>query len=159
MRIPPAGRLWLLVAVCAWSGGSYSGLADVRPARSIPVANLLEPAELAAVLRSGTAPKPLVLQVGFRTLYDQAHIAGAEYVGAAGEDEGLRGLRDRVARLPKDSPIVLYCGCCPWSHCPNVGDAFAALQKLGFTRLKVLHVEDNFGHDWVEKAYPVTKGS
>lgn len=132
--------------------------ADPRPASTIPAASLIQPADLAATLRSATAPKPLILQVGFRTLYAQAHIPGAEYVGAASEDTGLHGLRERVAKLPKDSVIVIYCGCCPWGHCPNVGEAFAALHALGFTELKVLYIADNFGTDWVNHGYPV-KGS
>ena len=145
--------LWVLIAA------SNPALADLKPASSIPAASLIRPADLAATLRSGTAPKPLILQIGFRTLYAQAHIPGAEYVGAASDDKGLRSLRERVAGLPKDSAIVIYCGCCPWNRCPNVGEAFAALQALGFTELKVLYVADDFGTDWVSKGYPVTKGT
>ena len=45
--------------------------------------------------------------------------------------------------LPKASFIVLYCGCCPWNHCPNVGPAFKQLRDLGFTNVKVLYMADN----------------
>ena len=128
------------------------------PASSIPAAALIQPAELAAALQAGAASKPVVLQVGFRTLYDQAHIPGADYTGAAGEDQGLRGLRERVAKLQNDTAIVIYCGCCPWSHCPNIAAAFAVLRDLGFTKLKVLYIPNNFGSDWVDKGYPVEKG-
>jgi thiosulfate/3-mercaptopyruvate sulfurtransferase len=53
---------------------------------------------------------------------------------------------------------VLYCGCCPWSHCPNVHTAYQELQALGFTSVKVLYIADDFGTDWVDKGYPTAKG-
>jgi thiosulfate/3-mercaptopyruvate sulfurtransferase len=130
-----------------------------QPAAPIPAASLIQPAELAALLQSPAAPKPLILQVGFRTLYVQSHISGAEYAGPGNEESGLQRLRERVATLPKDAAIVIYCGCCPWNHCPNVGEAFSALQGLGFTHVKVMYVAENFGDDWVNKGYPVAKGS
>ena len=36
--------------------------------------------------------------------------------------------------------------------------AYDALHALGFTRVKALHIADNFGTDWVDKGYPVAKG-
>jgi thiosulfate/3-mercaptopyruvate sulfurtransferase len=128
------------------------------PAASVPATDLIQPAELAANLKSASAPKPLILQVGFRTLYAQAHIPGSEYVGAAGEDAGMRLLRERVTKLSKDTSIVIYCGCCPWSHCPNVAAAYHTLHALGFTQLKVLYIADNFGDNWVNRGYPVEMG-
>ncbi len=148
----------VIAGVCAPSSRAH---ATAPPASRIPAADLIQPAELAAELavpQARAASKPLILQVGFRTLYDQARIPGAEYAGAAGEDQGLRALREHVAKLPRDTAIVIYCGCCPWSRCPNVAAAFAALRGLGFARLKVLYIADNFGSDWVDKGYPVEKG-
>src|SRR5579859_5969831 len=139
---------------------SLSGpaLADHKAAASIPASDLMQPAELAANLKSASAPKPLILQVGFRTLYVQAHIPDSEYVGAASDEAGLVQLRARVAKLAKDTAIVIYCGCCPWSRCPNIAAAYDALHALGFTRVKVLYIADNFGDDWVDKGYPTAKG-
>jgi len=54
--------------------------------------------------------------------------------------------------------VVLYCGCCPWGKCPNIDPAYKLMKSLGFTRLKVLHIADNFGTDWVDKGYPVAQG-
>jgi len=99
----------------------------------------------------------LILQVGFRALYDSAHIPGAEYAGPAREPEGLQRLRERLAMLPKDAEVVIYCGCCPWSHCPNIAAAYAAMRQLGFTHVKALYIADNFGSDWVQKGYPSTQ--
>jgi hypothetical protein len=63
-----------------------------------------------------------------------------------------------VAPLPRKSFIVLYCGCCPWVRCPNVGPAFKLLRYLGFNNVKVLYLADNLGTDWVDKGYPVEHG-
>jgi hypothetical protein len=51
----------------------------------------------------------------------------------------------------KKKLIVLYCGCCPWGRCPNVGPAYKALHDQGFTNVKVLYLANNFGDDWVAK--------
>ncbi len=132
--------------------------AQHKPAASIPTVDLIQPADLAASLKNTSTPKPLILHVGFRTLYAQAHIPGSEFLGPASDDAGLQLLRSRVAKLPKDSAIVIYCGCCPWDHCPNMAAAYDALHALGFTRVKAVYIADNFGTDWVDKGYPVAKG-
>jgi thiosulfate/3-mercaptopyruvate sulfurtransferase len=119
---------------------------------------LIQPEELAKTVQSSNGDKPLILQVGFHVLYLQAHIPHAEYVGPASGAEGLQQLRKRVAALQHSQPIVLYCGCCPWSKCPNVNPAYKELRDMGFTNVKVLYIADNFGKDWVDKGYPVSKG-
>jgi rhodanese-related sulfurtransferase len=100
------------------------------------------------------------LPIKFRQmlLYTQAHIPGSEYIGPASSETELQSLRKRVESLSRNKFIVLYCGCCPWSHCPNVKPADDALRAMGFTNVKVLYIADNFGADWVEKGYPVGKG-
>jgi hypothetical protein len=67
-------------------------------------------------------------------------------------------LRKRVESLPRGKFIVLYCGCCPWTHCPTVKPAYLALHNMGFRKLKVLYISDNFGRDWIYKGYPVERG-
>ena len=127
------------------------------PASSIPTADLIQPADFAATLQSAS-PKPLILQVGSHVLFAEAHIPGAEYAGPTNQDAGLQILKDRVALLPKDTAIILYCGCCPWDRCPNIAPAYNQLHAMGFTHLKVLYIADNFGANWVAKGYPVAKG-
>ena len=127
------------------------------PASSIPTADLVQPADLAAALQSDSS-KPLILQVGSHVLFAEAHIPGSEYAGPAGHDDGLAVLKARVASLSKDTAIVLYCGCCPWDRCPNIAAAYNLLHSEGFTHLKVLYIADNFGADWVNKGYPTAKG-
>ena len=124
---------------------------------AIPQAQLITPEQLAKALQSAKQ-KPLLLQVGPHTLYAQAHIPGSEYMGAGSSDAGQQKLRERVTALPHNTAIVIYCGCCPWSQCPNVHPAYQLLRSLGFTNVKVLYIGDNFGTDWVNKGYPVAKG-
>lgn len=87
-------------------------------------------------------------------LFAQAHIPGAEYIGAAGQDKGLDLLRQRVRTVAKDAPIVLYCGCCPWDRCPNIAPAYHLLHQEGFTHVRVLYLAQSFGTDWVAKNDP-----
>jgi hypothetical protein len=88
-------------------------------------------------------------------LFAQAHITGSEYVGAGSQQAGLQQLQNRVGPLARNTFIVIYCGCCPWNRCPNLGPAFKLLHDMGFTRVKVLYLADNLGTDWVNKGYPV----
>jgi len=128
-----------------------------KPAASIPADKLVQPAELAALLKDAAASKPLILQVGFKSMFDQAHIPGSEYAGPGNTGAGLQVLRDRVASLSKDAAILIYCGCCPWTRCPNMAAAYDTLIELGFTNVKAMLIADNFGTDWVEKGYPTAK--
>ena len=101
--------------------------------------------------------KPVILQVGFKTLFDQAHIPGAQYAGPGNKDDGLANLKSHVEALPHDSALVIYCGCCPWVRCPNMGAAYTQLHATGFSNVKALHIANNFGNDWVNKDYPVIR--
>ena len=95
----------------------------------------------------------LILQVGSRLLFDQNHIPGAIYAGPAFKPEGIEALCARVAPLPRSRAIVLYCGCCPWEHCPNIAPAWNLLHQMGFTHVRVLHIAQNFATDWVRQGY------
>jgi hypothetical protein len=125
-------------------------------AESIPTSHLVQAVDLAKTLQSN-GTKPLVLQVGSRILFTQAHISGSEYVGAAGQDGGLQALELRVRELDHAQPIVIYCGCCPWPKCPNIHRAYDKLAGMGFTHVQVLYIAENFGTDWVDKGFPVDK--
>ena len=119
---------------------------------------MLTPEELVKALEAHKGAKPLLFQVGSHMLYVQAHIPESEYLGAGATAEGIQNLRRRANLLPKNAAIVLYCGCCPWSHCPNLNPAYDALRQMGFINVKVLYLANNFGADWVDKGYPVAKG-
>ena len=109
-------------------------------------------------MKSGTEQKTTILQAGSSVMFAQAHITGSEYAGPGGKADGLKILQERVANLPKNVAIVLYCGCCPWVRCPNIAPAYNLLHEQGFANLKVIEIADNFGNDWVAKGYPTEKG-
>jgi thiosulfate/3-mercaptopyruvate sulfurtransferase len=127
-------------------------------ATAIPTTRLINPEDLAKLLQTPGKEKPLMIQVGSHVLFSQAHIPGSEYIGPASSESGVQQLRKRVESLAHTKFIVLYCGCCPWDHCPNVKPADDALRALGFTNIKVLYIAENFGVNWVDKGYPVAKG-
>jgi len=133
-------------------------VASAFQANSTPTSRLISPDELVKILESSKGERPLMIQVGSHVLYSQAHIPGSEYIGPASSEGGLQHLRQRVQSLPRSKFMVIYCGCCPWSHCPNVKPADDALRALGFTNVKVLYIANNFGADWVDKGYSVAKG-
>jgi len=131
-------------------------LADgIPPDPQIPPRHMISPEELNQLLK---AQQPLVLQIGPRALYDQAHIPGAEFMGATSEPAGMNALLTRVKSEPKDKLIIVYCGCCPWKNCPNVHPAYRELRNLGYTNVRVLYIAHNFGVDWADKGYPTAKG-
>jgi thiosulfate/3-mercaptopyruvate sulfurtransferase len=117
----------------------------------------LQPRELAQRL-SQPGDTPLLFHVGFKKLYQQAHIPGSEFLGPTSDADAVDRLRRRAAELPRTREIVVYCGCCPWEHCPNVKPAFEALRDLGFVHVKVLYIAQDLGADWVAKGFPVAKG-
>lgn len=136
----------------------FQPMPDPGSALSIPADRLIQAQKLNELLQASKQDSPLVLQVGSRLLFQEAHIPGSEYVGPGGQLAGLELLRKRVATLAKDRFIVLYCGCCPWERCPNVARAFAQLRDMGFTNVKVLYIANNFGVDWVARGYRIEKG-
>ncbi len=133
---------------------TQSAASDLAPGS----AQLINPEELVKILQSPKGEKPLILNVGPYLLYAQAHIPGSEYIGAGSDPMGIASLQKRVKTLPHNKFIVLYCGCCPWNHCPNVRPAYNELHQEGFTKVKVLYITGNIGTDWVDKGYPTVKG-
>ena len=115
---------------------------------------MIQPKDLAAQL-TANGPKPLVIQVGPNVLFRSKHIAGASFAGPGNRPDGLDLLKTAVANVPKDREIVIYCGCCPWTNCPNINPAIALLKELGYTRVKATYMKENFKTDWVDPGYPV----
>ena len=118
---------------------------------------VVEPAALASALESGR--KPLIISVAFPVLYRQRHIAGAVDAGAASKPEGIEAIRKIVDGKPKDTEIVVYCGCCPMERCPNVRPAFRVLKEMGYRNVRVLHLPTNSHVDWYAKNYPSEAGT
>jgi hypothetical protein len=117
----------------------------------------VQPADLLKEL-SNPKSAPTVLFVGFNRLYTSGHIQGAQYHGMASNEAGLQELKAWASSLPRSTKLVIYCGCCPMTTCPNVRPAFAALRDLGFTKLRVLILPTDFAQDWAYKGYPYDSG-
>jgi len=110
---------------------------------------LMAPADLAAIITSNNEPIPVILSIG-----PSAYIKGSIDIGDTKEKVNLEKLKEQVNKLPKDTDIVIYCGCCPFEHCPNIRPAFELLAKMKFTNYKLLNLEHNIKIDWLNKGYP-----
>jgi thiosulfate/3-mercaptopyruvate sulfurtransferase len=114
---------------------------------------LIQPPELVAQLKKVGA-KPVLLHVGFPRFWRQKRIPGTVYAGPGNTPEGIANLRAVVAKYPKNANLVIYCGCCPWDHCPNIKPALEVLRQMGYTSVKALNIPTNISADWYEKGYP-----
>jgi hypothetical protein len=156
----PKGIIFGLLFCAAFSAMPIQAAGQFSPgpvsATAIPSRSLIQAPELVRLLKSGHE-QPLILQVGSRIFFAEAHIKGSQYAGPGSQPAGLKLLESTVVSQPKDRFIVLYCGCCPWTKCPNVGPAFKRLHELGYTNVKVLYLASNFGDDWVTKGYPTDR--
>jgi thiosulfate/3-mercaptopyruvate sulfurtransferase len=120
-------------------------------------AETVPPADLVKELADGKSAATIVF-VGFQRLYTAGHIKGAQFHGSGGSAEGLAQIKAWAGSLPRSTNMVLYCGCCPMEHCPNVRPAFTALRELGFSKVRVLMLPTSFEVDWAEKGFPYDKG-
>lgn len=111
---------------------------------------LMEPSELNAMLNNPKAEKPAMYSIGFG-----GGIPGSVEMGAARDEVNLQKFKTELSKLPKNKAIVIYCGCCPFEHCPNVRPAFKLMNDMGFTSHKLLNLKQNFKTDWIDKGYKV----
>ncbi|RYZ29223.1 MAG: rhodanese-like domain-containing protein [Chitinophagaceae bacterium] len=112
---------------------------------------LMDPSELASVI-AAKKETPVVISVG-----PGATIPGSVNVGMINTNEGLEKLMMQLKNIKKDKKIVIYCGCCPFEHCPNVRPAVTAMKEIGFTNYYLLNLPHNIKKDWIDKGYPVAK--
>lgn len=113
--------------------------------------DLLQPAELASTLRNKKAKLPVILNIGV-----VEDIYGAKNIGAASKKDNLKKLNVSLKNLPKNTLVVIYCGCCPFDKCPNIRPAFSVLKDLGFSNGKLLNLPVNLKQDWINKGYPMS---
>jgi thiosulfate/3-mercaptopyruvate sulfurtransferase len=112
---------------------------------------LMQPAQLASIL-SNKSENITIISVGpFNT------IPNTISVGMTGKKEGLDKLKAQLASMKKDTRLVIYCGCCPFEHCPNVRPAIDVLKAMKFTHFYLLNLPDNIKINWIDKGYPVIK--
>jgi thiosulfate/3-mercaptopyruvate sulfurtransferase len=148
--LPAAG--FVLLSACA--GGSAGSAGAGWPWGTDSVTPAAFAAELAG---APGADKPVVVCTAPQFLYRVGHIPGAVFHGPASSPEALNGLTAWAQSLPRSTSIVVYCGCCPLAQCPNVAPAYLALKGLGFTRVRVLLIDNSFRADWMERGYPYEK--
>lgn len=118
---------------------------------------LLAPSTLAARMSDVEAGKIAVFYVGPPALFGRGHVPGARKMAPVDSEQGRRALADELARVPVETDIVLYCGCCPYRNCPNVRPASAIARALGRKNAYVLDLPTRFATDWTEKGYPVAR--
>lgn len=112
-------------------------------------AQLMEPAELAHTLKA-SKNVPVIISVG-----PSAIIPGSVDIGMTQEAENLNKLKTSLKNKSKKEAVVIYCGCCPFEHCPNVRPAIATLKEMGFTNYKLLNLPKNIKTNWIDKGYPI----
>ncbi|MBS1533103.1 MAG: rhodanese-like domain-containing protein [Bacteroidetes bacterium] len=111
---------------------------------------LLAPATLSTQLKANK-PHALILNIG-----KVEDIKDAKHIGAANQKENLEKLTKEVSPLPRNTELIIYCGCCPLAtKCPNVKPAFLELKRLGFTNIKVLNLVTNLETNWIKEGYPL----
>ena len=111
---------------------------------------LLSPETLANEINQQGKKPPVILDVG-----PAGSIKGSIEIGPTKETENIEKLKQTIQKLPKDTRIVVYCGCCPFKNCPNIRPAFALLNSLGFTNPQLLSIPKNLKVDWIDHGYPM----
>lgn len=111
---------------------------------------LLEPAVLAHDLSLPKDQQPVIIDVG-----PAGNIRNALIAGPAEHADGLRNLKAILKNIPNTKEVVIYCGCCPFTKCPNIRPAFRTLLSMGFKNPKLLNLSHNLKADWIDKGYPL----
>ncbi|MES1216720.1 MAG: rhodanese-like domain-containing protein [Bacteroidota bacterium] len=111
--------------------------------------DLVKPADLAKTLKENK-DLPVIFCVG-----PGASIPHSIDIGMVKDEKNLNNFKNQLSKLPKSTNIIIYCGCCPYEHCPNVRPAIAALQNMKFTNYHMLDLPTNIKTDWIAKGYPV----
>ena len=101
---------------------------------------LLDPSDLAKTLNNSKTNQPYIYSIG-----------------PGQNKENLNKLKEQLSKLPRDANIVIYCGCCPFEHCPNIRPAFTLLNEMKFTNQKLLNLSHNIKMDWIDKGFPVNQ--
>ncbi|SKB82598.1 hypothetical protein [Daejeonella lutea] len=112
--------------------------------------DLIEPAELASILKGKKSSHPLILNIGV-----VENIQGAKSMGAASKKENVDKLQAQLKSVPKNTKVVIYCGCCPFDKCPNIRPAFSMMKQMGFHNGKLLNIPVNIKQNWIAKGYPM----
>ena len=109
---------------------------------------LIEPATLAQTLNNNK-DVPLIYCVGPGVV-----IPHSIDIGMTKDEKNLQKLKESLGKVPRDANIVIYCGCCPFEHCPNVRPAISLLKEMKFINYHLLNLPHNIKTDWIAKGYP-----
>jgi len=109
---------------------------------------LLQPSELAATIKDNKEIS-VIFSIG-----PGAVIPHSRDMGMIKEEENMKKSKGELEALPRDTGIIIYCGCCPYEHCPNVRPAIELLREMKFTHYKLLDLPHNIKIDWINKGYP-----
>ncbi len=144
-----------VVTACNRTSEGTASSEESAPVPPTPSAPLMPPANLNARLAEVRSGRVTVLHVGPQYLWGKGHIPGSRWVGEAGTDDGLAALQDALKTIPPDVEVVAYCGCCPFSHCPNIHPARRVL--AGRPKASFLDLPTNLRTDWIERGFPIEK--
>lgn len=133
-------KLLFIIVLCAFT----------RPSEPWTPEQLLEPSELAAQLNHPSTHPSLVVCVGPSGL-----IKGSVDVGPGKDKQNLDKLKALLGKEDRNREVIIYCGCCPFEHCPNVRPAFTLLTGMKFTHARLLNLTHNIKVDWIDHGYPV----
>jgi hypothetical protein len=128
---------------------SFNGRAQ-NPVNWTPE-QLLEPSDLASAIQA-KKDVPVIISIG-----PGATIPQSIAIGMVNEKAVIDKLKQQLAKTPKDKKVVIYCGCCPFEHCPNVRPAISTLKEMKFSNYYLLNIPSNMKKDWIDKGYPVAK--
>jgi hypothetical protein len=129
----------------------------VKPTDPWIASDIITIPDLVSQLNNKKRNNPIIIQIGFKSLYEDAHIPGSMFAGPAESDDGIQLLKLKTKKMNRNSNIVLYCGCCMWYECPNIRGAYKEMKALDFTNVKALYIPSSFNADWIDKGYPVKK--
>ena len=158
-RLEVSHRIVLLLSCLVVFGSFLNATAQIsqNTSKSLDKQNLwrakdlLQPADLASTLRNKKSKRPVILNIGV-----VENIDGAKNIGAASKKENLEKLEGSLKNLPKNTMVVIYCGCCPFDKFPNIRPAFGIMKELGFSNGKLLNIPVNLKQDWINKGYPMS---
>lgn len=109
---------------------------------------LIQPAELAATLKANK-DLPIIFSVG-----PGAIIPNSIDIGMVKDEKNLAKFQQELGKIPTSTNVLIYCGCCPYDHCPDVRPAIALLKSMKFTNFHLLDLPHNIKTDWIAKGYP-----
>jgi rhodanese-related sulfurtransferase len=136
--------LYLIVALVAFT---FSQCKAQKP-ENWTKDQLMEPAVLANAIKSNKNI-PIIYCVGPGVV-----IPHSINIGMTEDKNNLKKFESSVSQLPRNTNIVIYCGCCPFAKCPNVRPAIASLKEMKFTNYHLLNLPNNIKTDWIARGYP-----